>query len=169
MKVSVKNDSSLIMELSTGGVYTLLLVISKEVTLTVGKIGKQKFTKGHYTYTGSALGKGASLKNRIGRHLKKEKQMFWHIDYLLANKDVSIEAIVVAETIEKIECKVNSFLKAASGAKVQVKGFGASDCKSQCESHLLYFQRIVSPNKLIQELVKQLQSLSGVTSVIVIQ
>ncbi|MCW4022871.1 MAG: GIY-YIG nuclease family protein [archaeon] len=162
-------DSKLVSQFSTCGVYTLLLFVSHEVTVTAGKLGKQKFPRGYYTYTGSALGKGASLKNRISRHLKKEKKMFWHIDYLLANKSVSVRLIVVAETKKKIECKVNCYLKDTSGAKILVKGFGASDCKNNCESHLLYFPDNAEPKKLIREHVKNLQELQGVLSVIVIK
>ena len=54
----MKIDVSSISELSTIGVYTLLLHISKDITLTVGQLGKQMFSEGYYTYTGSALGKG---------------------------------------------------------------------------------------------------------------
>ncbi len=161
-------DSKLVSELSTCGVYTLLLFVPKEVIVTVGKLGKQKFPRGYYTYTGSALGKGASLKNRISRHLKKEKRMFWHIDYLLADKRVEVRPIIVAETKEKIECELNRYLKGTSGAKILVRGFGASDCKKGCESHLLHFSESIDAEKLIQKLVGHLQRLQGVLSVIVI-
>jgi len=96
-------DVNLISELSTSGIYTLILFLSKQVTLTIGKVGKQRFPMGYYTYTGSALGKGASsLKHRIARHLRKDKRRFWHIDYLLADENVSVEAVIVAETNENI-------------------------------------------------------------------
>jgi Uri superfamily endonuclease len=162
-------DPKLVSHLSTCGVYTLLLFVPNEVTLTAGKLGKQKFPRGYYTYTGSALGKGASLKNRISRHLKKEKPMFWHIDYLLAKESVSVKAVVVTETKKKIECKVNSYLKDMSGAKILVKGFGASDCKNRCGSHLLFFPENLVPKKLIQDVVEGLEALQGVLSVVVIE
>ena len=162
-------DSKLVSQISSSGVYTLLLFIPCEITVTVGKLGKQKFPRGHYTYTGSALGKGASLKNRISRHLKKEKKMFWHIDYLLADKSVSIKAIVAAETIEKIECKLNNYLKNSLRAKVLLKRLGASDCKNRCGSHLLYFPDNTDAEKLIQKHVEYLERLQDVFSVIVIK
>jgi sugar fermentation stimulation protein A len=81
------------------GVYALVLFVSKDVTVSVGKLGKQKFPKGHYTYVGSAMGKSATnLRNRIQRHLRKHKRLFWHIDYLLANEHVKIEAVVAAQS-----------------------------------------------------------------------
>jgi Uri superfamily endonuclease len=145
------------------GVYTLLLFVSKEVTVTVGKLGKQKFPVGYYSYTGSALGKGASLRNRVARHLRKEKRMFWHIDYLLADQKVS--AVLAAETSQKIECKTNQHIKTAMEAEVKVRGFGASDCRKNCESHLLYFQEVENADCLVQKLAAQLRSASGVLSV----
>ena len=167
--VLIKIDSSLVSDLSTSGAYTLLLFLSKEVTVTAGKLGKQTFPRGYYTYTGSALGKGASLKNRIFRHLKNEKQMFWHIDYLLADENVSVEAVIAAETKENMECTINSYLKTERGAKVLVKRFGASDCKKHCGSHLLYFPENIQTESLVQNLVAYLQLLSGIFSVVVIK
>lgn len=149
------------------GTYTLLLHVHKEVTVTVGSLGKQRFPVGTYSYTGSALGKGASLKNRIARHLRKEKRCFWHIDYILENENVSVEAIVAAENNQKMECEMNQHIKTELGGKVQVKGFGASDCQKSCESHLLYFPDNKNTDLLVQNLVEYLSSVSGVLSVYV--
>jgi Uri superfamily endonuclease len=166
----MKEDVNIISELSTTGIYTLLLFLPKQVTLTIGKLGKQRFPMGYYTYTGSALGKGASsLKHRIARHMQKEKRRFWHIDYLLADENVSVEAVIVAETNENMECKTNQYIKTIRGAKVPVKGFGASDCRKNCESHLLYFPEIENADFLVQKLVGHLQSVSGILSVCVIE
>jgi Uri superfamily endonuclease len=165
----MKIDASLVSELSTSGVYTLILFLSKEATVTVGRLGKQRFPRGYYVYTGSALGKGSSnLKHRIARHLRKEKRRFWHIDYLLADENVSVEAVVAAETNKNMECSLNSYLKKMEGAKIQVNGFGASDCRKNCGSHLLYFPETKKPDCLVQKLVKRLQSSEGILSVIVI-
>ena len=165
----MKEDVSISSEFSTTGIYTLLLFLSKQVTLTIGKLGKQRFPMGYYTYTGSALGKGASsLKHRICRHLRKEKRMFWHIDYLLADENVSVEAVIVAETNENMECKTNQHMKTIMGAKVPVKGFGASDCRKNCKSHLLYFPEIENADCLVQKLVEYLQSSSDILSVYVV-
>jgi Uri superfamily endonuclease len=165
----VSIDSKLVSELQISGVYTMLLFVPQKINITVGKLGQQQFPMGHYTYTGSALGKGAPLKSRISRHLKKEKRMFWHIDYLLKNKNVSIKAIIVTESKEKIECKVNRCLKDTSGAIILVRGFGASDCKNKCGSHLIYFPERVKTEKLIQKFAQHLQTIQGVLPVIVIK
>jgi endonuclease-3 len=129
-------------------------------------LGKRNFPRGYYTYTGSALGKGAtSLRHRIGRHLKKEKRKFWHIDYLLAEENMFVEAVIVAETNNNKECKINQTIKTMKGARVPFKGFGASDCEENCESHLLYFSEMENADFLIQKIVRYIQSASGVLSV----
>lgn len=122
------------------GIYTLIVFLSKEVHLKVGKLGTQRFPAGYYAYTGSALGIGASsLKQRVTRHLQKRKKKFWHIDFLLAHEDATVTAVIAAQTDRKAECSINLFIKKELGAKIPVMGFGASDCKQNCESHLLYF------------------------------
>jgi Uri superfamily endonuclease len=135
----MKRDVHLIQALPTNGIYTLIIFLSREICLNVGKLGQHRFPKGYYTYTGSALGKGASsLKRRISRHLQKKKRNFWHIDFLLANENATVTAVAAAQTNEKLECNLNSYIKMEGEAKILVKGFGASDCKENCESHLLY-------------------------------
>ena len=94
--------------------------------------------------------------------------MFWHIDYLLADKNVSVKAIIAAETTKKLECQINSYLKNTLEAKILAKGFGASDCKNGCGSHLLYFSENCETEKLIEKLGGHLESLQDVLSVIVI-
>ena len=48
--------------LSGSGIYTLLLHVNKEVTVTVGKLGKPRFPKGYYSYTGSLWAKEQASK-----------------------------------------------------------------------------------------------------------
>jgi Uri superfamily endonuclease len=162
----LKIEPNQIPEVPTKGIYTLILFLSKEVRLNVGKLGNKRFPNGYYTYTGSALGRGAtSLKHRIARHLRQKNQKFWHIDYLLANKHVSVKAVVAAETNENMECTINNRIKKMRGTKIQVNRFGASDCRQKCGSHLLYFPEVKKADFLVQELVEFLQSLSGILSV----
>jgi endonuclease-3 len=157
-------DVSQVSQLSSSGVYTLILFVSKEVTVTIGSLGRQGFPRGYYSYTGSALGKGSSnLKHRISRHLRKEKRQFWHIDYLLSDENVSIEAVIAAKTNKNIECNLNSYLKSLSGAEITINRFGASDCKKNCKSHLLYFPGTKNPDSLIQKLVEYLSLSAGIS------
>jgi len=141
--------------LPTKGIYTLIIFLSKETRLNVGKLGTQKFPKGYYTYTGSALGKGATnLKRRVSRHLRKRKRNLWHIDFLLANENATVTAVIAAETSKKLECNMNRYIKGEGKAKAPVKGFGSSDCKEKCESHLLFFPDITKDLILVEKIVK---------------
>jgi len=122
------------------GIYTLVVFLSKEVCLNVGRLGFQRFPEGFYTYTGSALGKGvSSLCNRVSRHLKKEKSKRWHVDFLLAHENTVVTTVVAVQTNRKAECRMNRHIRENAKAKIPCRGFGASDCKEKCESHLLYF------------------------------
>ena len=164
----MKTDISGCSELSTTGVCILFLHVSEETVLNVGGLGTQNFPKGYYTYTGSALGKGSTnLKHRLARHQRKQKQLFWHIDYFLANNNVTIEKTVAAETTKKLECTTNCYLKTLADTTIPVNGFGASDCASNCKSHLLYFPELGSSDFLVQKLVLYLESLSDVSSVVI--
>jgi len=147
--------------LPTKGIYTLIIFLSDEARLNVGKLGLQKFPRGYYAYTGSALGKGAtSLKRRVSRHLRKRKRNLWHIDFLLANKNATVTAVVAAQTNKKFECDMNHYIKRETKAKFPVKGFGSSDCKKNCESHLLHFGEEEIKSKIATLYAKRLRSKS---------
>ena len=164
----MKTEINAILRSSATGVYILILHVSKKITLTIGKLGEYQFPEGYYAYTGSALGLGAlNLKNRITRHLKRRKCKFWHIDYLTENHNVSIEAIIVAETIKKIECPINKYLKNLKTARIPIKKFGASDCRTGCQSHLLYFPDLKNQNFLINKIVFYLELQNDILSIIV--
>jgi len=150
-----RRNALLIQDLPTKGIYTLIIFLSKETCLNIGKLGEQRFLEGHYTYTGSALGEGAlSLKHRISRHTQKEKRNFWHIDFLLANENATVTTVVAAQTNEKLECKLNSYIKTEGRAKILVKRFGASDCRKNCGSHLLFYPEIIEETVLAQKIIK---------------
>jgi len=122
------------------GIYTLIILVNPKSRLKVRKLGYFNFKQGYYAYTGSALGAGAtSLKRRVARHLKKEKPKNWHIDFLLANKNAKVTAVITAESSANKECQINNLIKNIQGANVPIVGFGASDCKQNCKSHLVYF------------------------------
>jgi len=121
------------------GIYTLIIRLNKKIRLEVNKLGSFNLQKGYYAYTGSALGDGAtSLTRRIERHLKKKKTRHWHIDFLLARKEATIVAVVAAESSGNKECQTNEAIKSIEGATIPVVGFGASDCKHHCRSHLVH-------------------------------
>jgi Uri superfamily endonuclease len=149
-EILTKIDTSIFSEFSKGA-YMLLVFVSKDLIITIGKLGKQKFPKGYYIYFGSALGNGATnLKHRIIRHLKKEKNKYWHIDYFLENKNVFVKAIMILKTNKNMECDLNRYIKNNFSVEILIDGFGASDCKNKCRSHLFYFKRVEVADSLIQ-------------------
>jgi Uri superfamily endonuclease len=142
------------------GTYILLIFVTDVLKVSVGELGVKIFWPGYYTYTGSALGKGASsLLNRLARHLKTAKKKHWHIDFLLPNTHVNIEAIIVISSNRKLECEVNQLLREKIKAKVTIPKFGASDCQKKCGSHLLFFPEMTKRDILVQKIVKHLRSL----------
>jgi Uri superfamily endonuclease len=113
------------------GSYCLIIRVSRDITLQIGKLGSFDFDMGFYVYVGSALN---SLVGRLKRHLSDDKKLFWHVDYLLADSNVELVEIVFAVDDGKWECALASEVGSAG---VDVKGFGCSDCK--CSSHLFKF------------------------------
>ncbi len=114
----------------TRGTYALLVHVPYDLTLTAGELGTLNLKAGYYAYIGSALG---GLEQRVGRHLRAQKKLRWHIDYLLAR--ARLVDLVVARSEERKECAVAGGLAKNLSS---ISGFGCSDCK--CESHLFYSQ-----------------------------
>jgi Uri superfamily endonuclease len=108
--------------------YQLLIEVTKPLHCAIGRLGKFDFPPGHYAYTGSAK---RNLEARIARHLRPDKALHWHIDYLLASPGVRVVDVVRSR---RSECNLN---RAVRGRMVCV-GFGASDCRAGCGAHLKY-------------------------------
>ena len=96
--------------------------MGKKSKIRIGKLGLIDFGKGYYFYVGSG---GIA---RISRHLRKEKKIKWHIDYLLRKARV-IDVILSRHS----ECNTARLLDRHFAC---IKGFGCSDC--HCKSHLFY-------------------------------
>ncbi len=122
------------------GTYSLVIWLNSETNLEILKRGCFNLQRGYYVYTGSALGNGAtSLRRRVGRHLRKTKTRHWHIDFLLADKNAEVAAVVAAESSTKKECEMNDVIRKTDDATIPIKDFGSSDCRHKCGSHLIYF------------------------------
>ena len=106
--------------------YALFIQVARTEKITVGRFGLFEFAAGDYIYSGSAR---KNICARVNRHLRQEKKLRWHIDYLLANASVKITKVRISTMAE---CR----LVAAGGGEVVVAGFGASDCACGCGSHL---------------------------------
>jgi Uri superfamily endonuclease len=108
--------------------YQLRINVPRPVCVRVGRLGTFLFPAGRYIYTGSAK---RNLESRLARHLRKEKALRWHIDWLLSAPGVKIAAV---KRSSKGECALNQKI---IGMEV-APGFGASDCQNGCGSHLRY-------------------------------
>lgn len=96
--------------------------------VNVGSRRRQAFSDGHHAYVGSALN---SLFPRLRRHLRVDKPLRWHIDYL--RQVASVVRIYYRLGTERIECETASRVAALDGAEA-IPRFGSSDCR--CASHL---------------------------------
>lgn len=114
--------------LETKGIYVLIVSVGYEREIRVGSLGTLTFERGLYAYVGSAQN---NLEKRILRHLKKQKRVFWHIDYLLSNECVEIIVILFKEAPRSEECQI---ARALSSLYSAIRNFGSSDCN--CTSHL---------------------------------
>ena len=112
------------------GAYVLVLRLAEVQTLDLPRLGNPVLPAGRYAYCGSARGPGG-LAARVGRHLRREKAVRWHIDRLTAI--AAIERVLWQVGGE--ECDLVSRLTGA-GASAPIPGFGSSDCRA-CPAHLL--------------------------------
>ena len=110
--------------------YQLTIELPQERIISIGRLGQFIFPAGNYLYTGSAR---RHLVSRVKRHLSKDKKLHWHIDYLLAVEGAEVTAVHLSE---KTECECNRAVKGI----VLAAGFGSSDCKEKCGSHLKYLR-----------------------------
>jgi histidyl-tRNA synthetase len=122
------------------GVYSLVLEIPAELKLSIGK-SRFEIPQGTSVYCGSAMGPGG-VEGRVARHLRvfsggRTSRPHWHIDRLLAVA-ISITA-VSAHSKTSMECALASSLEARG--MIPVHGFGNTDCRSGCRSHLLHALR----------------------------
>lgn len=121
--------------MQSGGIYNLIIQLSKDKEIKIGRLGTFIFPEGFYVYTGSAQN---GLERRINRHLSSSKKFHWHIDYLLSYA----RTIKVLKYFRgrKDECRLNRMIGKGTGAFTIVRKFGSSDCN--CRTHLHYFKDI---------------------------
>ncbi|HYW00119.1 MAG TPA: GIY-YIG nuclease family protein [Candidatus Acidoferrum sp.] len=117
------------------GTYSILLKCSKRFRLKLGCLGYVNVKRGHYVYTGSALGKGStSLEGRINRHRRRSKTIRWHIDYLTKRPEIHLEGSVYIYSRTRLECSINEALLEHLHGYPIARHAGASDCR--CPAHL---------------------------------
>jgi len=108
-------------------------------------LGEVSFKEGDYIYIGSAKG---CLETRLQRHLRKEKRIFWHIDYLLENQKAKILQIWTID--KKMECQTAEVFYQDPTTEIIKKGFGSSDCK--CLTHLFFIKDKKETEKILKEI-----------------
>jgi Uri superfamily endonuclease len=114
------------------GSYVLVMHVKKPCRINAGKLLERELEAGIYLYIGRAK---KHLRGRLFRHLRAEKKLFWHIDYLLRKA-----------RIKEIWCRLDFFDECIIASEISdlcgeactaIQGFGASDCR--CPSHLIYY------------------------------
>jgi Uri superfamily endonuclease len=110
------------------GSYILLIELGEDELISVGRLGTIAFPRGSYAYVGSAMG---GLEQRISRHLRKNKSLHWHVDYLL--EKAIVKEVIICQSEERLECTI---AQALARKLSFIPGFGSSDCK--CASHLYF-------------------------------
>jgi sugar fermentation stimulation protein A len=119
------------------GIYSLVISVSTPAEVSVGALGNLNFLQGYYIYTGSARGRAyMNLHTRLRRHLQNTKKDRWHIDYLLKHEATKLRNAFYFETLKDHECAVAQSVMDDPFIDAVHKGFGASDCRTGCFSHL---------------------------------
>jgi len=132
---------------SSKGSYALVLRLRRSTILQVGRLGRFRFPSGWYVYVGSARGPGG-LGARLGRHLRTEKPLRWHIDYL--REKAGVCGIWASPEPENREHDWAGQLRGEAAASMPAVGFGASDCR--CAAHLFHFHRTPAETGLFDRL-----------------
>jgi Uri superfamily endonuclease len=127
------SDTRIVAIPSVSGAYVLHLRLKESMNLTVGRLGEFLMAAGSYLYVGSAQGPGG-LKARISRHMRPEKRLFWHVDFLLSTSQLL--EVWFASGPKSRECKWASTFQSLPSLSIPVTGFGSSDCR--CSSHLFF-------------------------------
>jgi Uri superfamily endonuclease len=117
------------------GAYALIFRMDGPVRAMVGRLGRLRFAPGIWVYVGSAT---AGLGHRLRRHFSTRKKKHWHIDYLLSGKARPLLAIWV-EGGKSLECELASGLRSSPAFEPGPPGFGSSDCRNRCGTHLFRY------------------------------
>ncbi len=118
------------------GAYVLIIDLKQNRLLKLKSLGNLSIDKGTWIYVGSAMGMGSTnLENRIRRHFRSEKTIHWHIDHLL-DSDSKIRASIWSESSSPAECEIAKSIDRMVDVIAGPRGFGASDCKQKCGTHL---------------------------------
>ena len=112
--------------------YLLVVKVTRNARIAVGRLEDTGFKRGLYLYIGSAK---RGLDKRISRHRIKQKKLYWHIDYILSSEQISVLEVWSKEANE--ECVIAHKVGTFPETEIVRNGIGSSDCK--CSTHLYFF------------------------------
>ena len=135
------------------GTYALILAAARPAEVAVGRLGAFTLAAGRYAYVCSACGPGG-VTARLNRHLRPNKALHWHIDYLtaiwptiavFAAPNATEPGLPGLPTSRKLatltkgsrECAWVRRLLALPSARAAIPRFGSSDCREGCPAHLI--------------------------------
>ncbi|PKU24257.1 DUF123 domain-containing protein [Telmatospirillum siberiense] len=113
---------------SVPGAYVLLVELHRETPVQLPGRPSIALPAGRYLYCGSARGPGG-IKARVGRHMRPDKTVRWHIDQLTTAGQVLGAWIFPNGDECALAARLDAF-------PAPIAGFGSSDCPT-CRSHLL--------------------------------
>tara|TARA_Y100001960_G_C14572581_1_gene776626 strand:- start:404 stop:832 length:429 start_codon:yes stop_codon:yes gene_type:complete len=115
------------------GAYALVLLILYPLSIRYSKYCGAVAPPGIYLYAGRA---SENLSNRLIRH-QKNKNIHWHIDTFTSHQDVLFKNILILPNQPKRKCEIVRACRQLYKAQLPLLGFGSSDFKARCLSHLL--------------------------------
>lgn len=122
---------------AVAGAYVLIVELAASVRVVLPRRTEADLPPGRYLYCGSARGPGG-LRARVGRHMRRDKAIRWHIDRL-TNVGTVPGCWVFPDGDE---CALVARLAALVAP---IPGFGSSDC-AVCVSHLVAWpEDVASP------------------------
>lgn len=113
---------------NVGGAYVLWIDLETALPIALPKRPPVTLPPGRYLYCGSAKGPGG-IRARVGRHMRREKSIRWHVDHLTCHGVVRGAWVFP----DGDECALVATL---AHLPSPIPGFGSSDCP-HCRSHLL--------------------------------
>jgi Uri superfamily endonuclease len=145
---------------ANSGTYLLWIEVEQPLRFGAGALGELALEPGTYLYVGSAR---RALGARVRRHLTRAagrphvpvvldgwtlaslgplrpKRLHWHVDHLLEQSAARVREVTLLVG-RHCECRLAGDLRREAGATVPLLGFGASDCRKRCGSHLLRLPR----------------------------
>jgi Uri superfamily endonuclease len=138
------------------GNYILVLKLNNNILVKIPRFGNLELLAGFYFYCGSAHGNGG-IRSRVARHLKINSKRVWHIDHIKSYMQV-LEIWFQIDLANR-ECEFSQFLARQKSSRIPIKGFGASDCRKGCKSHLIMLPSSENLDVLYDELKKMFNEL----------